>query len=125
MTGELKFIPTVTPAELKRGIEVSQAAKDQPVPDNLTVPGIGITITDNILARMHIGLIKEFGERSYPISMRLSILAHAAEGLGEHFIPPDKISEEAIAAMAEMMVIEWKDPGAAGILAAIKARRGR
>jgi hypothetical protein len=121
----VKFIQPVTAAELKRGIEVSEAAKHVPIPEFMGIPELGIAITDNVLARMHVGLIKEFGEKGGAIGLRLSILAHAAEDLGEHFIPPGQISEEAIAAMAEMMIIEGRDPGAAGILAAIEARRGR
>lgn len=126
MISLVRFIPAVTPDELKRGIVVSEQAKHAPIPKFMGIPELGIAITDNVFARMQVGLIKEFGDRATAIGLRLSVLAHAAaEGLGEHFIPPDKISEEAIAAAAEMMITESQDPGAADILAAIEARRGR
>jgi hypothetical protein len=126
MIDSVRFIQPVTAAELKRGIEVSEAAKHVPIPKFMGIPELGIAITDNVFARMHVGLIEEFGDKASAISLRLSVLARAAvEGLGEHFVPPNQISEEAIEAVAEMMIVESRDPGAAGILAAIEARRGR
>ncbi len=123
----MKLVPVVTIEEMRRGAKLGREGRNTPLPKHMVVPAIGLTVTDTPEARQMVALIREFGDRAYAISMRISVLARNAEFLGEHCRPGDGdgsvyISEAALAAVAEIPIINEADPGPEAILAAIKAR---
>jgi hypothetical protein len=121
----MKILPTVTVGELVRGMAIAREAKKIPLPKHMTLKGPGLTVADSPEARQMVGLIKEFGERAYAISMRLSILARNADQLGGHYRKSDSmISEAALWAIAEIPILNETDPGPELILDFIAAKGG-
>lgn len=119
----MKLVPVVTVEEMKRAIKIGERGVDVPLPDFMANPA-GLSIVDSPSNRRDVAIVREFGDRAYAIMMRISVLARNADCLGEYYRPPNLISELALAAVAEIPIINETDPGHEAILAAIAARKG-